>query len=212
MIINKKINAFWCGVALVGLSACVSILPEPMSANNIYRLSIDQNRAYQKSATPIAIRVDRPKTPQTLRGKDLIATLEDNRVKVIDKAEWSQSLPDQIQSSLLSAINSQNDLVGVIPTSGARSNYRVHITVEKFEAHFDKGLNAAPRIDVAYYVTLAKAGNRNLIGTANFSKSDRAESERVTHIVRTKSDINSDLTFEISQWISSQLSLNKQIN
>lgn len=196
----------------LSLTACsiTNVLPEPAAANNIYRLSseVNANTSYNGSLSTngFTVRVDRPNAAKALRGYNLLVSEDDNRLITIDNAEWADALPILIQRSFISHLDTRSDLTGILPTSGARSAYRAHITIRNFEAKFDQGEGNAPKIIVDYLVTLSHAGSRNLIGTQSFRVEDRANSNRVSDIVKSKSAANYSALKDISDWTALSLS------
>lgn len=210
---------FICLAALAGfsLSACSisTILPEPAPAKQIYRLSSDAPATELAFASgPVSaqsngytVRVDRPNATKALRGLNLIVVQDDNRLVSIAGAEWADSLPTLVQKTFISHLDARSGITGLLPTSGARTDYRAHITIRNFEANFDQGESAAPRVIVDYLVTLSNASTRNLIGTETFRVENRANSKRVSDIVETMSGANETALRQISDWITSRLSV-----
>lgn len=210
-MMKRKLFLGFVTISALSLSGCLSLLlPEPTSANHVYRLSSDLEAS--ATANPLAItavpsvRIDRPNAPKALQGYDLVVSTEDNKLVTIAKAEWADTLPTQIQRAFISHLNMRSDLIGILPTSGARPTYRGHITVRNFEARFDEGQEAAPLIIVDYLVTLSDAGSRNLIGTQSFHVEQRAASIRVSDIVASKSSANKAILNDISDWMVQKLS------
>ena len=195
----------------VNISGCLSsVLPQPAEANHIYRLSDDlqasETAVVNRIKPAFTVRIDRPNAPKALQGYDLIVVQENSKLAIIDKAEWADSLPTMIQKSLVSEMNSRPELIGILPTSGARSKYRAHITVRHFEAKFDRGQSAAPLIIVDYLVTLSDASSRALIGTQSFHTENRSASNHVSDIVNSKSNSNRNTLEDISDWVALTLS------
>lgn len=208
-----KWNVFYGTMFLTAmtLSGCQSLLlPKPADASHIYRLSNSSNdtntASIDRTQDAFTIRIDRPNAPKALQGNDLLVVKEDTQLAIVDKAEWADSLPTMIQRSLLSEMNGRAKLIGVLPTSGARAQYRAHITIRNFEAKFDRGEDQAPLIVVDYLVTLSNASSRKLIGTQSFRTDNRATSNRVSDIVRTKSGANQQNLEKISDWLIVTLS------
>jgi ABC-type uncharacterized transport system auxiliary subunit len=111
-----------------------------------------------------------------------------------------------VQKAFVFELNSRPDLVGLLPTSGARTTYRAHLTIRHFEAQFDRGAEAAPNIVIDYLLTLSDAGSRELIGTQSFHIEQRAATKKVSDIVTSKSAANSAILKEISDWMTQKLS------
>lgn len=197
--------------AAINMGGCLSLLvPEPADPNRIYRLSDDlkntETAAVGQNEIAFTVRIDRPNTPKALQGYDLLVVKESNELAIIDKAEWADTLPTMIQRAFLSEMNKRSQLVGIFPTSGARSKYRAHITVRHFEAKFDRGEEEAPLVIVDYLVTLSDAGSRDLIGTQSFHVESRANSNHVSDIVQSKSNANRQNLENISDWLVLTLS------
>ena len=195
----------------INTGGCLSsLIPEPTAANHVYRLSDDLNGSNTAEVKPyervLTVRIDRPNAPKALQGSNLIVAKANSELVIIDQAEWADNLPTLIQRSFLSELNSRSDITGLLPTSGARTEYRAHITVRNFEARFDRGEAEAPLIVVDYLVTLSDAGTRKLIGTQSFHTENRATSNRVSDIVKAKSSSNRSNLEQISNWISAMLS------
>ena len=213
-MMKRKLFLGFVTISALSLSGCLSLLlPEPTPANHVYRLSSDLEAS--ATANPLAttavtavpsVRIDRPNAPKALQGYDLVVSTEDNKLVTIARAEWADTLPTQIQRAFISHLNMRSDLIGILPTSGARSTYRGHITIRNFEARFDQGQEAAPLIIVDYLVTLSNAGSRNLIGTQSFHVEQRAASIRVSDIVASKSAANKAILNDISDWMVQKLS------
>ena len=209
-MIKRTLLTSFAVIGTFGISGCLStILPAPKAGGHVYRLSSDllasETANLVTSTTAYTVRIDRPNAPKALQGYDLVVSTDGNRLVTIADAEWADTLPTLIQRSFLSHLNAQPDLIGILPTSGARSTYRAHITIRNFEARFDQGEEAAPLILVDYLVTLSDAGSRNLIATQSFHAERRANSIRVSDIVDSKSRANRDLLGEISGWMVQKL-------
>ena len=211
-MIKRKLFIGFAALASLNLTACSvsTILPEPAPANNVYRLTSSTDSVAPSAAVPsrngYTVRIDRPSAAKALQGNDLLVVQDQNQLISIARSEWADSLPTLIQRSFLSHIDARPDFTGLLPTSGARSKYRVHITVRNFEAWFDQGNKTEPLIVADYLVTLSDAGTRQLIGTQAFRVEERALSIRVSDIVATKSAANNQLLSEISDWMAQSLS------
>jgi len=137
-----KRKLFFCLAMLSSLNvtACSvsNILPEPAPANKIYRLTAPDAVMLSLDETTsngYTVRIDRPNAAKALQGYDLLVVQDDNQLVSIEGAEWADSLPTLIQRSFLTHLDARPDFTGLLPTSGARSTYRVHITIRNFEAH-----------------------------------------------------------------------------
>jgi len=187
------------GVAL-SLGGCVSILPDPAPAEAIYRLSLAQQNVPQ-GPTATVVRIDRPSAPSIFETQDILVSPDGRRLASASGAMWSEAIPVMIQSSFLDVLGQRAELVGVIPSSGARTDTRVHLTVKRFEAQFDQGEERAPLAVVHYSVSLSNASNRNLLGSYDVNKTVRASEARVSTIVEAMDKANREALNAVADWL-----------
>lgn len=196
-------------VLAASLAGCVSVLPEPDPANSIYRLSSDLQKAEYRASAPV-IRVETPSADRLVGTRRIVVSPDANRMAVAGGAEWADSLPKLIQKSMVENLASRSDVVGVIPRVGAKSDYRIHINVDNFEARFDNGPLAAPLVIVAYTATFAESGSRDLLGTRQFTTTQRAGGYAVSEIVSAMNSANNANLDKMADWITS-FSLMKKV-
>ena len=186
-------------MAFVGLSGC-NVLPDPLPADTIYRLrSMPQTvEAYDDASV---IRVDRPSASIVFQSRDVIVSPDGQRLASAAQAKWSEVMPVLVQQAFIDVLESRPKLIGVLPASGARTDTRVQLAIKNFEAQFDRGEGAAPLAVVDLSVTFANASNRNLLGTYNVRKTQRADAASVSAIVRAISEANLAALADISEWL-----------
>ena len=184
----------------VSLSGCVSLLPEPAPSGTVYRLSTAKQSVPQ-TANPFVVRVDRPSVSNVFETTDIIVSPDGRRLASASGAEWAELIPVMIQNSFVDVLGQFPNLVGVIPSSGARTDTRLHLTVKNFEAQFDQGSTSAPLAVVHYSVTLSNASNRNLLGSFDIRKAIRAKEVRVSSIVDAMDNANQQALEEIAEWL-----------
>lgn len=196
-----KASAVMLSALLVG--GCLSsLIPEPAPADIVYRLS-SVGGSVPANEDAMIVRVDRPTVPTILGGKYIIVSPDGQRVATASQAVWSEPVPTLIQNSFFDALAARRKLVGVLPTSGARSTHRAHLTVRNFEARFDRGEDAAPLVIVHYTATVSNASSRNLIGTFDVEKTERAATRAVSSIVNAHHAANRAAMTDIADWMES---------
>lgn len=196
------------GAAIIGLSACASLLPDPAPADAIYRLSTASEGVPQNADAKV-IRIDRPKAANVFQGLDIIVSPDGRRLASASQARWAESIPDMIQNSFVDILAERAGLVGVIPSSGARTDTRVHLTIKSFEARFDQGEANAPMAVVHYAATLSNASNRNLLDTYDVKRTVRASDIRVSTIVEAMDEANQQALNAITDWLETPEVRNK---
>lgn len=196
------------GTALM-MGGCISsVLPDQQDAKKVYRLTT-LSTSVTPSASAHIIRIDRPAASKHLSRTSIVVSPDGRRLAVASGGEWAQPIPNLVQSAFLDVISSRADLIGILPTSGARTTERVHLTIRNFEAQFDQGSERAPMAVVHYAVTLSDAGNRNLIGKYDVRKTVRANDIRVSSIVDAQDSANMAALTDIADWLASTLSAHK---
>lgn len=187
------------------LSACVSILPDPAPAPSVYRLASSSN-AVAAAANAEIVRIDRPSSTQIFNSSDIIVTENGQKLSAVAQAKWSEATPIIIQNAIIESLEGSSQFVGLIPTSGARTQTRLHLVIKNFEANFDNGLESAPLAIVDYRVTYARADDRKLLGTYSVRKTVRAQSINVSSIVSAIEDANDAAMSDIVSWLEGQKS------
>ena len=184
------------------MAGCVSVLPDPKPADIVYRLDTASTAVTPRDDAKI-YRVDRPTAPSSLIRDEIVLSPDNGRtLAVANNANWSQTIPDMVQNSLMQELATREDLIGVLPTSGARTSHRVHLTIQNFEAVFDGGTENAPVATVQYLATVSDAGTRNLVGTLTVKKTQRAGSNAVSSIVDAQGSANRAAMVEITDWLA----------
>jgi len=192
-------------VVSASLSACVSILPDPAPAPSVYRLATSAAPAETQTDAEV-IRVDRPSATQIFNTTDIVVTQDGQKLSAIAQAKWSEVTPVIIQDAMIDALAGSSQFIGLIPTSGARTQTRLHLSVKNFEANFDDGPESAPLAVVEYRVTYARADDRSLLGTYTVRKTMRAQSIHVSSIVAAIEGANDAAMQDIVAWLESQRS------
>jgi len=185
------------------LSACVSILPDPAPAPSVYRLASNSN-AVVAAANAEIIRIDRPSSTQIFNSSDIIVTDDGQKLSSVAQAQWSEVTPIIIQNAMIDALEGSSQFVGLVPTSGARTETRLHLVIKSFEANFDQGLESAPLAIVDYRMTYARADDRKLLGTHSVRKTVRAQSINVSSIVVAIEDANNAAMLDVVSWLEGQ--------
>ena len=187
-------------IASLLLSGCVSLLPEAESADTIYRLT-QAKQGVPQSPNAYVVRIDRPSVSNEFETKDILVSPDGRRLASASGARWAELIPVMIQSSFVDLMGQHTNLVGVIPSSGARTDTRVHLTVKNFEAQYDQGQSLAPLAVVHYSVVLSNASNRNLLGSYDVRKTVRASEARVSEIVKAMDNANQQALEDIALWL-----------
>ncbi len=188
------------GLAALLLSGCLSLLPAPAPADTVYRLSPPRAHVAQAASAKI-VRIDRPNASTVFETRDIIISPDSRRLAVASGAKWAEIIPTMVQHRFVDTLGQRPGIVGVIPSSGARTDTRVHLTIKSFEANFDQGEGNAPLATVHYGVTMSNASDRDLLGTYDVKKTVRADAARVSSIVEAMDKANQEALNDITDWL-----------
>jgi len=195
------ISSVGCMAFLLG--GCLSsVLPDAAPADAVYRLSVE-GEPVTPHAGAVVMRIDRPTVPKELVGQGIVVSPDGQRMATAARASWAEPIPFIIQHSFFDVLSTRHKIVGVLPTSGARTSHRAHLTIRNFEAQFDQGPERAPLIVVQYTATVADASTRDLIGTYTVKKTARAKTISVSSIVQAQNQANVAALNELADWIES---------
>ena len=129
--------------------------------------------------------MDRPSASQIFNSSNIVVTENGQKLSTVAQAKWAEATPVFIQEAMVDALEgSSRQFVGLVPTSGARTKTRIHLSVKNFEADFDQGLQSAPLAVVEYRVAYSKSDDRKLLGVTTVREDiARAGSINVSSIV-----------------------------
>jgi len=197
---NSLASAMLGLFTVMSLSAC-SVLPDPAPADTVYRLTTASN-SVASNVDAAVIRIDRPSAPIVFQNRDVVVSPDGQRLASASQAKWSEIIPILVQNSFIEVLSAREDLIGVLPSSGARTDTRVQLTIKNFEAQFDQGSQSAPKAVVRYTATFADASDRSLLGTYETTKTKRANAASVSSIVEAISAANREALSDISDWLA----------
>lgn len=181
------------------LCAC-SIIPDPAPADIVYRLSLSGD-SVQANDDAKVIRIDRPAATSAFTGTSIVVSPDGRRLSTAAQARWPEGTPSMLQEALVDAFSREASIIGVLPSSGTRTDTRVHLTVKNFEAQFDRGEAQAPKAVVRFNATLANATDRRLLDTFTTRHEVRADAPRVSSIVLAIEKANDAAMRDIVNWV-----------
>lgn len=172
----KARNLIVAVMAAMPLCACVSVMPKPGPAPDIYQL-------HDFATSPVKVGKERPaillpvvQAPRMLKNNRVALVKPDGTFAYANSARWSGAVPEMLQSLIASAMNAQNRQVAVYPGEGVDTRYELHVRAMDFEAEYDRGLDAPPMAIVTLQATLVDRKTRSLVAQKSFSNSGRANS------------------------------------
>ena len=151
-------RTFGVSVLAIALAGCVSVLPEPVVPDSLYRFSsADTFSNVSPVHLPASVFVRQPEGATLLLGKNIIFEDEDGGLSLLSSAQWSSSAGSMIQYALLdrlSAGTSSDSAMALGDWVSARADYNLQWHVRDLVVReddviwlLDKVAGAAPFVD-----------------------------------------------------------------
>lgn len=193
--------------AALALSGCITLLPES-EGSALYRLTNHVTGEAGAAASPDApvVRVTRPVAPRALSGDRVALDTGEGRLAYMAGANWVSAAPVLVQELVIDAFDRRSsELVAVRSDDGVASSWDLRLELRRFEAVYDQGSAAAPRVDVTVRARLIDGTNREVSSVRTFEVSRRADANRQPRIVDAFSRATSELSGELVDWASARV-------
>jgi len=188
------------------LSGCISLLPEA-EPNALYRLSNHVPAEGIVDHDAPVVRIARPVAPRALASDRVALDTGEGRLAYMAGVNWVSAAPVLVQELVIDTFDRRSSaLVAARPDDGVASSWDLRLEIRRFEAVYDQGDNAAPRIDVSIRARLIDTGNREVSSVRTFEASQRADANRQPRIIDAFSRASSDVSRDLVDWASQQVS------
>ena len=182
----------WARVAALllvagSLSACITLLPKSKPAQ-LYRFD---GRAGLAAAKPAdggsGARVGVSRAGGSFQGAasgDRILTVTGPQVAYLADSRWSGPASVLFDEALVSAFSANPGSAHLVARGEpAAATYSLRLDVTRFEADYDQGPKAAPKVVVEAHAELIRGADRTVVGDKLFRAELRASDDRVSAIV-----------------------------
>ena len=191
--------------AALALTGCITLLPES-EGSALYRLSNHVPAGPGVNHDAPVVRVTRPIAPRALAGDRVALDTGQGRLSYLAGANWVSSAPVLLQELVIDTFDRRSGaLVAVRSDDGVASSWDLRLELRRFEAVYDQGANAAPRVDVAFRARLIDGASREVAGLRTFEVSHRAGGNRQSLIVEAFSRAASEASSELVDWTSERV-------
>ncbi|MCI3132016.1 ABC-type transport auxiliary lipoprotein family protein [Phenylobacterium aquaticum] len=166
----------------LSLSACVTVFPKAKPAT-LYRFQGDVAAVGPAAKTRIGVARANGSFNGAASG-DRILTVTGPEVAYVAEARWAEPAVTLFDEALARAFNANTGAARLV-TRGepSRADYSLRLDVQRFEADYDHGGKAAPRVAIDVHAVLVRASDRAVVGDELFSVAVRARENRVSAIV-----------------------------
>lgn len=191
--------------AALALTGCITLLPESQGSA-LYRLTNHVPAQAETNHDAPVVRIARPIAPRALSGDRVALDSGEGRLAYMSGANWVSSAPVLVQELVIDTFDRRSGaLVAVRSDDGVASSWDLRLELRRFEAVYDQGANAAPRVDVAVRARLIDGANREVSSVRMFEVSHRADGNRQPLIVDAFSRATSGLASELVDWASDRV-------
>jgi len=116
-------------------------------------------------------------------------------------AQWTDSMPQLLQSLLVEAFETSGSIKGVAPESaGVHGDMVLETEIRSFQANYEDQAGA-PDIVVTIVARLLTAGSREVVGTLISSHDARAAQNTVPSVVQAFDEATGQTLEEIVSWV-----------
>ena len=197
-------------LAAGALSACITLLPKSKPAH-LYRFD---GRAALGAAQPPG---DRPPGGrvgvsraagafQASASGDRILTVTGPQVAYLADSRWSGPASTLFDEALVNAFDTNAGPAHLVARGEpAAATYSLRLDVTRFEADYDQGPKAAPKVVVEAHVELVRASDRSVVGDRVLRTEVRASEDRVSTIVAAFDQAVGKVLAELVAWTNSSV-------
>lgn len=179
----------WAGVglAVLALSACVSLLPKSKPAQ-LYRFGAAQAHASDGAppagaAGNVGVFWSNGSFQRESAG-DRILTVTGDRIAYIAETRWAAPAEVLFDQAVFQAFDANGGHVRLVPRGApAPTDFVLRMDVRNFETRYEAGPEAAPTVLIRLHATLTRDRERSLVSDQLFEASAPASDNRVGAIV-----------------------------
>ena len=158
------IRSILTAAALVALTACVSVLPEPEAPEGLYRFGA----MTETHPVEAVVAVREPEASRLFGGRAIASEDGAGALRLVRGVEWADSATRLMQVAVLDALDDTGEGVAVALEAGARADYELVWRIEDFTL-----AGTLARCDVE--ATLVEAATRKVVAQTNVTSSASAD-------------------------------------
>lgn len=155
MSIAKRTATAGLLAAVLGLSACTSLVPSPPS--NTYDLTAPASFPGLKGGSRAQILILEPSALKVLDSQEIVVKPSPAEVEYLGRSQWSDRLPKLVQAKLIETFENTNRVRAVAkPGEGLVIDYQVVSDIRSFEANV--GANREARVSISVKLVSDRTG------------------------------------------------------
>lgn len=121
---------------IMGLAACVSVLPTPETADGLYRME----PTFVKHTLRDDVLVREPEAPSIFSGSDMVSEDETGAMRLVPSVEWAGRSTRLMQLALVDSFDLESNGSAVLPEAGVIAPYELISRVRTLGFKNDKAV------------------------------------------------------------------------
>lgn len=199
-MISKRLLPLLAIVMCASLAGCISLIsePDPITVYSLRAKPADDPAKEPK--VPWSLTVIRPNSTSILDSNRIAVRPEANVLQVYKGANWSDSLPDLMQSVVVESFEDSGAIATVSrQNSGVPAEVALLIDIRQFEAVYASGAKIPDAVIQLHAKVLEYPSNR-VIAVKTFHAKVPAASKEIPDVVQAFDQGMGTLTAEIMAW------------
>ena len=200
MIPKRFLSALLAIALCTSLSGCISLIsePDPITVYSLRAKPPGDTAMLPK--VPWSLTIIRPNSTSILDSNRIAVRPEANILQVYQGANWSDSLPDLMQSVLVESFEDSGAIATVSrQNSGVPAEVALLIDIRQFEAVYEAG-SKIPSVVLQLHAKVLEYPSNRVIAVKTFHAKIPSASKEVPDVVQAFDQGLSALSVEIMSW------------
>ena len=200
MMSKRLLNSLLAMMLCTSLAGCISLISEP-DPITVYSLRVKPlSDSVTMPKVPWSLTVIRPNTTSILDSNRIAVRPEANVLQVYKGANWSDPLPDLLQSVIVEAFEDSGAITTVSrQNSGVPAEVALLIDIRQFEAVYEAGAKT-PVVVLQLHAKVLEYPSNRVIAVRNFNARIPAASKEIPDVVQAFDLGMNTLTVDIMSW------------
>ncbi len=200
MMSKRLLTSLLTMMLCTSLAGCISLISEP-DPITVYSLRVKPlNESVTLPKVPWSLTIIRPNTTSILDSNRIAVRPEANVLQVYKGANWSDPLPDLLQSVIVEAFEDSGAITTVSrQNSGVPAEVALLIDIRQFEAVYDVGAKT-PAVVIQLHAKVLEYPSNRVIAVKNFNARIPTVSKEIPDVVQAFDLGMNTLTVDIMSW------------
>jgi cholesterol transport system auxiliary component len=182
------------------LAGCITLFPKEKPVQ-LYRFDA-AIQPTQGSGREFTVRTG-PVDFDPAAAGDRIMTVDGDQVGYVDSGRWSSPASQMFEEAVAHGFDVAGDGAHLVGPAG-RAQYRLHLTVSRFEARYASGPTAPPTVVIVVQATLERQSDMLLITAPPFEADVAASDNRVGPIVAAYDAAATKVVGDLVAWVDAK--------